>query len=96
MSAKSNFDLMSSFLRNVWEKKDEDVIYREFEGIATGLWPDEAGIDPDGFLQYFRALSPLINELTFHFHEWQERDDRLWLNWTVTGKHWKQSELTIR
>lgn len=96
MSAKTNFELAYQFLDEVWQKGNEDAIFREFEGVATGLWPDEKGIDPHGFLQYHRALKPLINGLTFEFLKHHEDGDHLWVSWIVWGKHWKDSDKIIR
>jgi len=86
---------MSNFLTEVWTNGNEDAIFNEFDGVATGLWPDEAGIDPNGFLQYYRALSPLVHDLKFEFLKWHEEGDKLWLSWMVRGKHWKKSENLI-
>jgi len=93
---KSNFELMRHFVDDVWVNGNEDTIFEEFEGVSTGLWPDEEGVDPYGFLQYYRSLSPLINDLSFEYKNWNEFGDRVWVSWYVCGKHWKDSERLIR
>lgn len=96
MKDKTNFELAHHFLDEVWQKGNEDAIFHEFEGVATGLWPDEEGIDPHGFLQYHRALKPLIKDLTFEFLKHHEEGDHLWVSWIVWGKHWKNSDKILR
>lgn len=93
---KTNFELAYHFLDEVWQKGNEDAIFHEFEGVATGLWPDEEGIDPHGFLQYHRGLKPLIKDLTFEFLKHNEEGDHLWVSWIVWGKHFKNSDKIIR
>ncbi len=92
---KSNFELMKNFLTDVWTHNKEDTIHREFDGLATGLWPDESGIDPDGYLQFYRALSPMLKDVEFNFLQWHESGDDLWLRWRFRCKHWKKSEKLI-
>ena len=86
---------MSTFLTEVWTHHNEDAIHQQFEGTATGLWPDESGIDPDGFLQFFRALSPLLKDVRLEFLQWHESEEHLWLRWFLRCKHWKKSEKLI-
>lgn len=96
MKDKPNIELAVNFMEEVWVQGSEDAIFREFEGVATGIWPDETGVDPHGFLQYHRALKPLIKDMTFEWLKWHEHGDHLWASWIVWGKHWKDSDRIIR
>jgi len=86
---------MSNFLTEVWTHHNEDAIFNEFEGVATGLWPDETGIDPNEFLKFFQALSPFLKNVRLDFVQWHESGDELWLRWWVRCQHWKKSEKLI-
>ncbi len=96
MEKKPNIELAVDFMEEVWVQGNEDAIFREFDGVATGIWPDETGVDPHGFLQYHRALKPLVKDMTFEWLKWHENGDHLWANWIVWGKHWKDSDKIIR
>lgn len=96
MEKKPNIELAVDFMEEVWVQGNEDAIFREFDGVATGIWPDETGVDPHGFLQYHRALKPLVKDMTFEWLKWHEHGDHLWANWIVWGKHWKDSNKIIR
>lgn len=96
MEKKPNIELAVDFMEEVWVQGNEDAIFREFDGVATGIWPDETGVDPHGFLQYHRALKPLVKDMTFEWLKWHEHGDHLWANWIVWGKHWKDSDKIIR
>lgn len=93
---KSNFELARFFLEDVWVRGNEETIFREFEGVATGLWPDEQGIDPHGFLQYQRALRPLIHDMQFEFIRHRESGPELYLSWVVHGRQWKNKDKVVR
>lgn len=93
---KTNFELATFFLEDVWVRGHEETIFREFEGVATGLWPDEQGIDPHGFLQYQRALRPLIHDMRFEFKRHHESGPNLYLSWVVHGRQWKDKDKVVR